>query len=269
MLQIRSMLHFSACIAILFLLIAKASANECTKLTATGNPEYPPYLFRENANSNKLIGANNEIIKLIAEKLNIEIEVIYSGPWSRAQKEVREGRIDLIAGAFFTIPRAQYMDYIYPALLTTKSVVWTNKNKPIVYSQKEDLINLRGITVINNSFGEAFDTFAKEKLTIASVPSLQQAFKMMNLGRADYLLYEQSPATAYISNWGIENQTTVVGPEISSEHLYLTLSHRSKCNTGILRGKLTKAIYELVSEGFAGSAFKAGHSLWQETSKVD
>lgn len=246
-----------------------ASQEECTKLIATGNPEYPPYLFKEHHESNKLIGANDEIIKLIAEKINIDIEVVYSGPWSRAQKEVREGRIDLIAGAFFTIPRAQYMDYIYPAFLTTKSVVWTNKMKPISFSRKEDLIGLKGITVINNSFGEEFDVFAKEKLSIASVASLKQAFKMMKLGRADYLLYEQSPAEAYAASWKIEDQAETVGPAISSEGLYLTLSHRSKCNTGTLRGKLTKALHELSQEGHMITSLNKGHALWQNMPKVN
>lgn len=254
---------------IIFMVMNTAMAEECKKLVATGNPEYPPYLFREHHESNRLIGANSEIIKLIAKKLNIEIDVVYTGPWSRAQKEVREGRIDLIAGAFFTMPRAQYMDYIHPAFLTTNSVVWTNQVKPISYSRKEDLIGLRGITVINNSFGQEFDVFAKNNLSISSVPSLKQAFKMMKLGRADYLLYEESPAEAYAASWGIENKVETVGPEISSEGLYLTLSHRSKCNTGALRGKLTQALHELIKESKTTESLLKGHILWQEQPRAN
>ena len=136
---------------------ANAAPRDCTKLTATGNPEYPPYLFREGLESKKLVGANTEIINLIAKKLGVDIEVTYVGPWSRAQKEVRDGRTDLIAGAFFTVPRAQYMDYIYPAFLTTNSVVFNNKERPVKYEVKEDLAKYKGITVINNSFGQDFE----------------------------------------------------------------------------------------------------------------
>jgi polar amino acid transport system substrate-binding protein len=236
---------------------------ECTKLSATGNPEYPPYLFKDSHNPKTLIGANTEILKEVGKALNIEIEVIYSGPWSRAQQEVREGRIDLLAGAFFTVPRAQYMDYIYPPFLTTKSVVWVDKDRPIKYAKKEDLIGLKGITVINNSFGQEFDTFAKAQLSISTVPSLKQAFRMMKLGRVDYLLYEESPATAYAASLRIEGQTDIIGPEISSEGLYLTLSHQSKCNTGALRGKLTKALHDLLDKGYEKDALKAGLMMWR------
>ncbi len=123
----------------------------CKNLIATGNPEYPPYLFKDSYDPKKLVGANAEILQIIAKSLKIEIDIVYSGPWSRAQQEVREGRIDLLAGAFFTVPRAQYMDYIHPAFLTTKSRVWINKKTPIKYNMRDELISLRGITVINNT----------------------------------------------------------------------------------------------------------------------
>ena len=242
---------------------AHTNSLECTKLIATGNPEYPPYLFKDSSNPKALIGANAEILKEIGKELNIEIGIIYSGPWSRAQKEVREGRIDLIAGAFYTKPRSMYMDYIHPAFLITKSVVWIDPNRRIKYNKKEDLIGLKGITVINNSFGQDFDTFAKAQLSITTVPSLKQAFGMIKLGRVDYLLYEESPARAYAASLRFEKLVGTVGPEISSEGLYLTLSHQSKCNTPALREKLTKSLNKLLDQGYQQKALKTGLTMWR------
>jgi polar amino acid transport system substrate-binding protein len=241
-------------------------ARDCSKLIATGNPEYPPYLFREGGDSKRLIGANDEIMQKIAKVIGVEIEVIYTGPWSRAQKEVREGRIDLIAGAFFTVPRAQYMDYVYPAFLTTKSVVWYDILRPFKFEKLEDLIGQQGVTVIHNSFGQEFDTFAEEKLTIAKLPTLEQAFEFLNRGRADYLLYERSPAQAYANSWGLADRHAITGPAISSEGLFLTISHLSECNTGELRGKLTKAVRELVESGETEKALQNGLRMWNKHS---
>lgn len=240
-----------------------AQSSDCSKLRATGNPEYPPYLFGDPNDPSKLLGANALIIDMLAEKLGVDIEVVNIGPWSRAQKEVREGRFDLLAGAFFTIPRAQYMDYIYPAFLTTKSVVWMNNARPFEFYEKEDLIGRKGVTVIHNSFGEEFDRFAEANLTVTSVASLQQAFDMLALGRVDYLLYEKSPAEAYSSSWGVNDKVMSADANISAEGLYLTLSHRSACNTGELRGKLTKAIREIVDSGQAQQALRDGLTLWR------
>lgn len=262
-----SRVHFYlavCCVALALPSLTLAEARDCKNLRATGNAEYPPYLFRESETSNDLLGANAQIMALLAEKLGVKIEVVYTGPWSRAQKEVRDGRFDLLAGAFFTVPRAQYMDYVYPAFLTTKSVVWINKEKPFEYQRREDLIGRAGATVIHNSFGEEFDEFAKANLDLNGVASLQQAFNMLVLGRVDYLLYENSPAEAYSRTWGVNDKVRVAGDGISAEGLYLTLSHRSACNTGELRGKLTKALREIVENGQAESALQSGLALWQK-----
>lgn len=247
-----------------FCTAASAQSRDCGVLRATGNAEYPPYLFRESEDSKDIVGANADIMALIAEKIGVQIDLVYTGPWSRAQKEVREGRIDFLAGAFFTVPRIQYMDYVYPPFLTTQSVVWMNRKKPFEFGDKEDLIDRKGVTVIKNSFGEEFDKFAKAKLTIAQVASLKQAFSMLALGRVDYLLYEKSPAEAYSSAWGMSDQVEAKGDRISAEGLYLTLSHRSECNTGALRGKLAKAVQEIVSSGQAEQALANGLALWRE-----
>lgn len=240
---------------------------ECTKLTATGNPEYPPYLFQDSHDPNTLIGANAEIIKDIAKALNLDIEVTYSGPWSRAQRAVRNGRIDLIVGAFYTNARAKYMDYIYPAFLITRSVVWVDRNQRIEYHKKEDLIKLKGITVINNSFGQEFDDFAKTHLSLNTVSSLKQAFLMLKLGRVDYLLYEESPANAYAASFKFEGLTKTIGPEVSREGLYLTISHQSKCNTPALRERLTKALTKLLNKNQQQEALETGLSLWRQHSQ--
>ena len=71
--------------------IVFAQSLECSKLRATGNPEYPPYLFSDPNDQDKLLGANALIMDMLAEKLGVDIEVVNIGPWSRAQKEVREG----------------------------------------------------------------------------------------------------------------------------------------------------------------------------------
>lgn len=246
---------------------ANTQAN-CKALTATGNPEYPPYLFRDKEDSTKLAGANAEILKLLGEYLGLEINIKHTGPWARAQKLVSKGQIDLIAGAFFTVPRAQYMDYVYPAFLNTESVVWSNKAKPIKYTSNKDLINLHGTTVIHNSFGEEFDKFAKSNLDIKTVSSLKQAFSILQLGRVDYLLYEKLPGRAYASHWGFSDQTVISEKPISTESLYLTISHLSKCNTGSLRGKITEALHHFSKSGLFEDALNTGMKLWEAQKQV-
>jgi len=118
----------------------------CQHLTATGNPEYPPYLWRDPHNPQQLIGANADLLKHLGKQLGLEVEVIYGGPWSRAQEEVRTGRIDLLAGYFLTQARTHLMDFISPAFLHTPSVVWVRQQGAFAYQQWSDLQGRKGGT---------------------------------------------------------------------------------------------------------------------------
>lgn len=241
---------------------AAQAPSACTRLVASGNPQYPPYLWRNPDDPEQLIGANHELMQWLSKEIGLPIEVRYVGPWSRVQEEARAGRIDLIAGAFFTLPRTEYMDYVYPPFRETRSVVLVRERKPFKYQHREDLIGRSGLTVVNNSFGEEFDRFMRERLKMDRVASLEQALRMMELGRADYLLYEDSPAQAYIGSLGIQGLKALT-PPIAQERLYLTLSHLSSCNTAQLRGQLSRAMYKLQREGRMLEFVQRGVAGWK------
>lgn len=238
------------------------SAEGCKQLVATGNPEYPPYLWRDAIDVNRLIGANADLMQMVSKEIGIPINVRYAGSWARVQEEAKLGRIDLVAGAFFTLERLDYMDYVYPSFRETRSVVWERLAAPIKYQRWADLQGLSGVTVINNSFGEDFDRFAKTSLKIAAVPSLEQALKMLQLGRVDYLVYEDSPAMAYIAKLGIDGLTPLA-TSVSNESLYLTLAHKSPCNTSELRAALAKAMYKLTRQNVMKKMLDTNIQLWR------
>lgn len=240
-----------------------AAAEVCKQLIVTGNPEYPPYLWRDPADESRLIGANADLMQLVAKELGVGIEMRYGGPWARVQEEVRAGRADMIAGAFFTLPRLDYMDYFYPAFRDTRSVIWTRESHRIKYAKWADLKGLLGVTVINNSFGEEFDRYARESLKITTVASLEQALRMLQSARADYLIYEEDPGLAYAAKLGINGLRTV-SRAISNESLHVTMSHKSACNTSELRGRLSRALYTLSRKGVMNGLVEANIQLWRQ-----
>lgn len=240
-----------------------ATANECKQLIASGNPQYPPYLWRDPDDENKLIGANNDLMQLLAKELGIAIDVRYVGPWGRVQEETRAGRIDLIAGAFFTIPRTEYMDYFHPAFRETRSVIWLRDGFKLGYKRWSDLAGLQGVTVINNSFGEDFDRYAKENLKMSQVASIEQAIQMLQRARADYLIYEDSPGQAYLAKMNIGDLKAIT-PPIANENLHLTLSHKSACNTGEMRGRITRAMFKLLRQNVMAGLLEKNIQLWRK-----
>ncbi|WP_137972573.1 ABC transporter substrate-binding protein [Pseudomonas sp. F(2018)] len=240
-----------------------SAAGKCERLVATGNPEYPPYLWRDPQSPQHLVGANADLLALIGKQLGVKIEIIYTGPWSRAQDEVRTGRVDLLAGAFLTLPRLESMDYVYPAFFSTPSVVWVRKGQGFPYSGWEDLRGRTGGTLVHNSFGQQFDSFAKANLSLEEVPSLIQAFQKLLLGRTDYVIYERYPGVALANTQGMLESLETLEPPISSEGLYLTLSHNSACNDPWLRGQLAKKMTELTAAGLPESLLQRNLERWK------
>ena len=54
------------------------------------------------------------------------------------------------------------------------------------------------------------------------------------------VLYERYPGLALAESLGVQDGVELLDPPISSEGLYLTLSHNSACNDPWLRGQLAK-----------------------------
>lgn len=238
------------------------TSSGCKELLASGNPQYPPYLWRDPADESRLTGAAAEMTQWLGKEIGVPIRLAYVGPWGRVQAETRAGNVDMIAGAFFTLARTEYMDYFHPAFRETRSVVWVGEAGRIEYRRWADLVEWRGVTVINNSFGEEFDRYAKDRLNIAQVASLEQAIQMLQRGRADYLVYEDNPGEAYIARMGVGG-IRQLAPPVASESLFVTLSHKSACNTPELRGRLQRALYKLAREKQMDGFVERGLAAWR------
>ncbi|TRX74914.1 substrate-binding periplasmic protein [Pseudomonas mangiferae] len=243
--------------------VLAVAAERCERIVATGNPEYPPYLWRDPHNPQQLIGANADLLARIASEIGVRIDVIYTGPWSRAQEEVRNGRIDLVAGAFLTLPRLETMDFVHPAMFVTPSVVWVRYGSSFAYSTWRDLRGHLGGTLVNNSFGQEFDRYAKDNLTLETVPSLTQAYQKLMLERTEYVLYELYPGLALAESMGMTDAVQPLEPPISSEGLYLALSQRSACNEPWLRGQLAKKMTELTAAGVPETLLQRNLERWR------
>lgn len=234
--------------------------RDCTHLVASGNPDYPPYLW-QSQDGVHLIGAAADMVQRVGELAGVAIDIVDGGNWGRVQQAMRDGSIDLIAGAFLTVPRMAYMDYFYPAFQGTRTVIWTQDTLNLKYLEWSDLIGLEGLTVIDNSFGQRFDDYAAENLNIREVPNLEQGFQMLSRNRGDYLIYEEFPGKAVAARDNFKNLRSYSTP-VSTENLYLTMSHKSDCNTGKLRGKFAQALFTLVSEDAMTGMIDANMRRW-------
>jgi len=241
---------------------AAVAENTCDHLTATGNAEYPAYLWRDPHNPDRLIGANADLIKYLGTLVGLRIDVVYGGPWSRAQEEVRAGRIDMLAGYFITSEREQTLHFVRPPFLFTSSMIWVRTSGAFEYREWSDLIGHNGGTLVNNSYGEAFDHYARANLSLEAVPTANQAFQKLILKRNDYVIFEQFPGIALAKKLGVEAAVEALEPPISSEGLYLALSLSSQCINQTLRSQIDIAMRKIVASPLPKALVNSNLDLW-------
>ena len=201
------------------------SNNKNPILIASGHGEYPPFMYREGKN---IVGVGVDITKLIFSELNIHVNSTYVGAWSRVQRKAKAGDIDLIVGIYKTDERLTYLDYPQePYIAEPVGLFFYHKN-PIDYKNWQDLIGLKGGTVLGESFGQEFDNFAKKHLNIIRLSGITQSFKMLKRNRLQYSLYALYPGLIKINDTNMKGQIISSPNYISTQNAYQAFSKKSQ-----------------------------------------
>lgn len=226
-----------------------AQEHACNRLSVSGNPEYPPLLWRDPDEPDRLIGAVPALLREMIEPMGLEVVVRDLGSWARVQHVAGLGEIDMVAGAFFTSERIGYMDYLLPPITHLPTVVWAPKGREFAYRHWPDLLEKRGSTLIDNSFGQNFDRYADENLRIEGVRTIEQSFQMALANRVDYVLYELLQGQVMLQKLGIVDDFVALETPISREGLFFTFTKASPCNTFELRERIAGRLSSLVDAG--------------------
>src|SRR6478609_6874724 len=196
-------LCLGAFVAVALTANATFAADECAKITATGHPQYPVIAYKDGDN---IAGAAPMLVEAIAKDLKVPLESKFMGSWSDAQAAARDGKADMIFGIYYNDERAAYLDYVKPAFMFDEVVVFVAKDKPFAYKDENDLIGKKGVTNQGESYGNDFDAFIKDKLTVARTDGVDAAFKELLAGNADYLIAGYYSGLAEAAKEGVKDK---------------------------------------------------------------
>jgi polar amino acid transport system substrate-binding protein len=234
----------SVLLAAMFFAGAARAEETCTKIVATGHPEYPVMAFKAG---DRIEGAAPLLVGEIAKKLEIPFESRYMGSWADAQSAAREGKADMIIGVYYNDERAQYLEYVQPPFVYDPVQVFVPNDESFEFLGQDDLIGKKGVANEGESFGTKFDTFLKDKLTVTRVDGLPAAFDALISGNADYAIAAYYPGTAELQRLGLEDKIRPLEPELLSEELFVAFSKKSPC-VG-LGPKFGEGITEMTEDG--------------------
>jgi len=141
---------------------------------------YPPYEFLNNGRPS---GFNIDLIKAVAEvmELNLDIEL---GPWNEVREELEEGKIDIIAGMYFSDERNMLFDFSVPHTMVS-SGLFVRENSEI--SSFEEI---KDKEIIVQEGDIMHDFLKREGITEHIIPmaDVPDAIRLLASGNHDCLL---------------------------------------------------------------------------------
>ena len=220
------------------------AADACTTLTATGHPQYPAIAFNDG---DHIAGAAPMLVEAIGKELKIPVASKFMGSWADAQAAAREGKADVIFGIYYNDQRATYLDYVQPAFMFDPVVVFVAKGKGFTFKGQDDLIGKKGVTNQGESYGTEFDAFIKDKLTVARADGIDDAFKDLLAGKAEYVIAGYYPGIAEAAKQGISDQVEPLDPALLSAEMFVAFSKKSPCRS--LSADFGKVITAITTDG--------------------
>jgi polar amino acid transport system substrate-binding protein len=258
----------SVCLSLLVAAIFSATParaeDTCTKIVATGHPDYPVMAFRVG---DDIKGAAPLLIAEIAKDLEVPFESKYMGSWSEAQEAARDGKADMIIGVYYNDERAEYLDYVEPPFAYDPVQIFVANDNAFDFKGQDDLIGKKGVANKGESFGTAFDAFLKDKLTVTRSDGLSAAFDALTAGNADYVIAAYYPATSELARLALSDKIQPLEPELLSQELFVAFSKKSPC--AALSPKFGEGITEVTEDGRFRELVRAALREWDAQSIED
>ncbi len=147
-------------------------------LTVSNEPDWPPYDFSEKG---RPVGYSIDYIKLLAEKLGLELKFVTAG-WSELYKKFEHGEIDLIHPLHYSEERESIMNFTAP--------IFTLSNAMVVRSDSRDITTLQELhgKTLACAEGWALTDYVRKnhpQIRIYMVKNSLEGLKAVQFGQAD------------------------------------------------------------------------------------
>ncbi|WP_163132069.1 ABC transporter substrate-binding protein [Agarivorans sp. Alg241-V36] len=216
-------------ILILFLnyLVIVSAQAACETIRVNGEHNWFDVSYRENSQA-PLEGLAVDLANRVFADVGIKPEYQAMVPWKRQFLQLETGDLDLIVAAFHNLQRSQKFVFS-EAVGVEYSTAFIHKEQSAAFTGLASLEGKQGIHLLGSSFGDQFDSFAKQNLTISTMDDLDRAIKLIALKRADYLLYATHGGRLKIADTEYADILVDLQPSISKQPIYMVMSKSSPC----------------------------------------
>ncbi|MBF0118200.1 MAG: amino acid ABC transporter substrate-binding protein [Desulfobacterales bacterium] len=216
-------------LAFITLFVSSAYSEPIRKLTMGWEP-WDPYQYEDEKKEVK--GLDIELIDAIVKNMHCEL-VLKQMPWKRELNEVKDGNIDLAAGASKTPEREEFAYFSAP-YRTESAVMFVRKGEANKYNflKLEDIMESSfSLGVVNGYYyGEKYTELIKnsnfnKKLDIVANDSFN--FKKLMVNRIDGFLVDKISGIARLRKEGILDKVEMHSLPIYSSEICVMFSKKS------------------------------------------
>ncbi|NRB68382.1 MAG: transporter substrate-binding domain-containing protein [Vibrio sp.] len=204
----------SLAVSLLFATLAQANT---VKLA---NGEWAPY----QSKSLKDGGFITQIVREAFEAEGYQVEFTYM-PWKRGFEESKAGNFDGSLIWSKNPDREQFFNYT-DSVITLSTALFQQKSKPVSWSSKEDLKNLK----IGGVTGYAYGVEDMEKagqLNIQRIASAENNYKKLSAGRLDIVLEDMDVGMETITKLNLTDKIEPNEKTLSSRQYFVIISKKS------------------------------------------
>jgi len=213
---------------------------------------WKPYSYKDK--NAKMQGILVEIVdKLLRDKLKMRVDHV-GLPWKRAQKSVSTGLMD----ALITVPTIDRLKYSQSTTNDLYNLKWRifvskrSKKFSKIMSMKDPLDSEK-FTYISLLGDKTSENLYKQKNKKYSlVKNINNAIKMLAIGRADIFIHSQMVMTENLNNLKLDDDVKMHPKEYVKIPFTLLISKKSK-----YRDSLTKKVDEIVNDMKKNNEYKS------------
>ncbi|MBC7466634.1 MAG: transporter substrate-binding domain-containing protein [Bdellovibrio sp.] len=218
------------------------------EIVVTGHPDYAPIIWK-SAESKHLQGVAVELVEMAFKELGVKVKTFNASTWGRAQEEVKEGRADMLLPPYTNAERLVSYQYYSSPILMDETAVFIKKGTKIIFKKIEDLSKFSGAAIIDDSFGNEFDSISKAKLKIERLATTEQCFEFLMSDRANYMIAGYNSGMAVAARLGFENNISVLPKRIITTGIYAPISKKSAWNKPEIHEFVNQKILEYGKKG--------------------
>ncbi|OSQ42735.1 ABC transporter substrate-binding protein [Thalassospira sp. MCCC 1A01428] len=205
---------------------ATSYAQQVCRNINVGYSYYPPFSYQD---ANGLVkGASVEVAKRAFNQMKVDVTLVQM-PWARLLREAQDGSIDFIAAAYRTPDRLAWATYSDAPIGYERIVVIHDSHPRFDEPTLNDLRRQKGLLRRGDSHGPEVDqAIAKNILTVDEIPEIEVGLRMLDAGRADYLLTSDAVARDMLRQH-LYPDLSFSRVKVAGEALYALFSQQSPC----------------------------------------